>query len=255
MFIEKKLIKKYIQIIENLYKNYSKKFINQNVGVFVSGGIDSSIIAYFTSKFFKNLVFFTLSGEKSLDLNYVKILNNFLKQKLIIVDFNQKKIDQIKPQVIKVLKNKKLKTDATQISLATAFFLLCQKAKEEKVKIVFTGQGPDILLGGYYMYQNLPLQQLNEKIKNDLPLLEIDKTRDQSIADIFEIKLINPYLEKEFIKFSLSVPAEFKINKIANKTYEKYLSRKVGEYLKLPKEIILRHKKALQYSTKIRKYI
>lgn len=251
---EKIFIKKYQQILENLFQDYQKKIANQKTGVFLSGGIDSSIIAYFTSKFFKNPVFFTLGGEKSLDLNYVKIINNFLKQKLITVNFNQQKINKIKSDVIKILEKNNLAINPTQISLACAFYLLCQKTKEENIKIIFTGQGPDILLAGYHMYQNISLEKLNEKIKNDLPFLEVDKKRDQSIADIFEIKLINPYLEEEFINFSLELPARLKINKISGETYEKYLSRKVGEDLKLPKEIILRHKKALQYSTKIRKY-
>lgn len=251
---EKIFIKKYRQILKNLFQDYQKKINNQKTGVFLSGGIDSSIIAYFISKYFKNPLFFTLNSKNALDLEYVKILNNYFKKQLIVVNFDDKKVNNIKEEVIKVLKNKKIPINPTQVSLACAFYLLCKEAYDKKVKFIFTGQGPDILLGGYNMYKNISLQNLNEKIKNDLPLLEIDKIRDQSIADIFKIKLINPYLEKEFIEFSLVIPPELKINKINDKFYEKYLSRKVGEYLKLPKEIILRHKKALQYSTKIRKY-
>lgn len=252
---EKKIIKKYKQILENLFQNYQKKINNQKVGVFLSGGIDSSLIGYFTSIFLKNILFLTLTSKEGLDLQYVKILNNHLKQKLIIVNFDNKKVNQIKNKVIKVINSKNIPINPTQLSLASAFYLLCEEASKNKIRFVFTGQGPDILLGGYHMYQNLPTEKLNEKIKNDLILLETDKIRDQSIADIFSIKLINPYLEKEFVDFSIDLPAEFKINKINNEIYEKYISRKVGECLNLPKEIILRHKKALQYSTKIRKYV
>lgn len=252
---EKKFIKIYLKILENLFHNYKEKIGDQKIGLFLSGGIDSSIIAYFTTKYFKNPVFFTLNSKNALDLKYVKILNNYLKQKLVVVDFDNEKIEKIKNKINEILIDKNIKNNPTQISLASAFYLLSEQANKNKINFIFTGQGPDILLGGYHMYQNFPLEKLNEKIKNDLTLLEIDKIRDQSIADIFNIKLINPYLEEKFIDFALYIPPELKINKINNQIYEKYISRKLGEYLILPKQIILRHKKALQYSTKIRKYI
>jgi asparagine synthase (glutamine-hydrolysing) len=249
-----KLITQYIAVLNNLYRKYLQLFQNKKVGVFVSGGIDSSLIAYFTSQYFKNINLLTLHSKDALDLNYAKTLNQFLKQKLFLVEFNQQKIKEITPQVIKILSENNIEKNPTQISLACAFFILCQKAKEKGIDIIFTGQGPDILLAGYHMYQKIPLSKLNEKIKNDLPLLEIDKKRDNAVALYFNIQLVNPYLEKKFIDFALKIPPEFKINKIGEEIFEKYLSRKVGEYLKIPQEIILRHKKALQYSTKIRKF-
>ncbi|MCS7093299.1 MAG: asparagine synthase C-terminal domain-containing protein [Patescibacteria group bacterium] len=130
-----------------------------------------------------------------------------------------------------------------------------KKVKASGISYLFTGQGPDVLLAGYHMYQKIPLEFLNQEIASDLYLLEIDKKRDQAIADFFDITLINPYLEKEMIDFCLKLPPEFKINQIEGKNYEKYLSRKLAVSLGLPKEIILRPKKAFQYSTKVRKYL
>ncbi|GIW64596.1 MAG: hypothetical protein KatS3mg092_0529 [Patescibacteria group bacterium] len=51
---ENQLINQYITILDNLYNRYINLFQNQSIGVFVSGGIDSSLIAYFTNKYFKN---------------------------------------------------------------------------------------------------------------------------------------------------------------------------------------------------------
>lgn len=247
--------KRFVEILEKSFKNYQKKFSSQKVGVFVSGGIDSSIIAYFTSKYFKKITLFTLNTKEAKDLPFVKLLNQKLKQKLIVINFDEEVILKIKKLVSESLKENGIETTPTQISLGCAFYLLCQKAKNEKIAIVFSGQGPDVLFAGYYRYKNFPLAKLNEKIKTDLFLLKKDKTRDESIANFLNIQLIHPYLEKEFVDFALKVPPELKIGKIKNEIYEKYLCRKVGERLDLPKEIILRHKKALQYSTKIRKYI
>ncbi|GIW64597.1 MAG: hypothetical protein KatS3mg092_0530 [Patescibacteria group bacterium] len=76
-----------------------------------------------------------------------------MKKNLIIVDFDKEKLEKIKPTVLKILTENKIETNPTQLSLASALYFLCEKAKQEKTKIIFTGQGPDILLGGYHMYQ------------------------------------------------------------------------------------------------------
>lgn len=252
---EKKFTKQFISILEKLYQDYQKKFYREKIGVFVSGGIDSSIIAYFTNKYFEKITLFTLHSKKATDLDFVKILNDKLGRQLVIVNFDKTDVEKIKNQVLAILKKNKLKCDLTQISLACAFYLLCQKAAQMNIKIIFTGQGPDILLAGYHFYQQINWENLNEKIKKDIPLLTIDKKRDKAMANFFNVRLINPYLEKEFINFSLTVPAPLKINKIDGEIFEKYLSRQVGRYLKLPQAIVFRHKKALQYSTKIQKSI
>lgn len=243
--------KNFIEILEKLFKSYRQKFSSKKIGIFVSGGIDSSIIAYFTNKYFKNITLFTLTTKGAYDFPFVKLLNQKLKQKLVTVNFNKKLILTIKNLIIKSLKENKIETNFTQISLGCAFYFLCQQAKNEKIEIVFSGQGPDVLLAGYHRYLNFPLEKLNQKIKNDLFLLEKDKTRDQAIANFFNLQLVNPYLEREFVNFAVNVPPHLKINQINNQIFEKYLSRKVGERLGLPKEIIFRHKKAIQYSTKL----
>lgn len=242
-------------LLNNLYFQYQKNLNNKTVGVLVSGGIDSSLIAYFTSKYFKKITLLTITHPESEDINFVKILNAKLKQTLVTVSYTPKKLQEIKDKVVPILKNNHLDPNPTQISLASAFFLLLEKAKEFNIEMIFTGQGPDVLLAGYHMYQKIKLNNLNKKIREDLPLLEIDKKRDSAIANYFGIKLINPYLEKPFIDLCLEIPAKYKINQINNETYEKFILRKLGEKLKLPNEIILRHKKAIQYSTKIRKFI
>ena len=254
--MEKKLIEKYINLLHQFYQKYQKEIREREVGVMLSGGIDSSIITYFTASYFPKTLFFTLaSDEKSEDVFCAKILAKKLKKNLEIIFYHKEDVSKIRKKVEEILIKNKVGINPMQIALASAFFLVCQKAKEKNIYFLFTGQGPDILLAGYHKYKNIDKEKLNKEIKKDLPLLEVDKKRDGGVSNFFQIKLINPYLEKDFVDFSLEIPENLKINLINNEVYEKYLSRKVGEFLQLPKEIILRHKKALQYSTKIIKKI
>ena len=254
--MEKQLIKKYLDLLHQFYQKYKKEIGERTVGVMLSGGIDSSIIAYFTHLYFKKTSFFTLaSDEKSKDIFYAQILAKKLDKKLEVIFYQKEDILKIKNKILEILKKNKIEINPMQEALSSAFFLVCQKVKEKNIEFLFTGQGPDILLAGYHKYKNIPKNNINKEIKKDLPLLEIDKKRDRGVANHFQINLINPYLEKDFIDFTLEIPENFKINLINGEVYEKYLSRQVGKSIKLPEEIVLRHKKALQYSTKIIKKI
>lgn len=252
---ENYFIEKAEKILKNLFENYQKEIGHQKVAIFASGGIDSSLIAYFANKYFKNLVLITLHSPKGTDLFFVKILNQFLKKKLIVVDFLKKDLKKIQSLVMKILKENNLETNITQISLATAFYILCEEAKKENIHYVFTGQGADSLFAGFEFLRKIPFNKLNQNIKKRMPILLKDKKRNQIISKNFHLILKEPFLEKEFLDFSLKLSPLLKINKINNEIYEKYLLRKLGEKLGLPLEIILRHKKALQYSTKIQKYL
>lgn len=253
--MENQLINDYINLFDQIFSSYQNKIKNQKIAVLVSGGIDSSIIAFFCKKYFSKITLYALSTPKSSDKKYVQLIAQFLNQPYKEVVVNESEIKNSITTARSVLINNGLKIDQVHLPLAIAFYLMLKRIKDDEIKIVFTGQGPDILFAGYHLYQNIPLENLNEKIKNDLSLLEIDKKRDAAVANFFDLQLINPYLEKQFVDFALTVPPELKINFINNEKYEKYLSRKVGERIGFPKEIIFRHKKALQYSTGIVKYL
>ena len=82
-------------------------------------------------------------------------------------------------------------------------------------------------------------------------LLEIDKKRDGIVAKNFGLTLYNPYLEKEFVDFCLTIPQKFKLQK----GIEKYILREFSRKKGLPSKIVNRPKKAFQYSTGIQKLV
>jgi len=239
------------QKLNAIFSRYRRLFNDQKVAVVVSGGIDSSTIAYYTSKFFDQTYLYTLHSSLGKDLPYAKKLANFLKKDLVVVNFDKESASLVVPKVKKILVQKKIPPNLTQLSLATGFYLLFEKISKQKIHLVFTGQGPDVLFGGYHKYRSLPLEKINEAIKKDLPILEVDKKRDQAVADIFGIRLISPYLEKDFVQFSLALPPIYKYNQ----GWEKIILRKLGKKLGLPADILRRHKKAFQYSTRLQKIL
>lgn len=240
---------KYQKILSDLFLEYQKKLREEKIGVLVSGGIDSSIIADYTTRFFPNITLISLQSEKSVDDDFVEILAKHLKKVSLLVQITREDLQKISPKIIELLTQDKIEANPMQIALGSVYYWLFKEASKQGIKTIFTGQGPDILLGGYSKYRQLNGNDLKQAIVCDLPLLKIDQARDKAMAKVWGIKIINPYLEKSVIDFCLSAPAELLIKN----GQEKYLSRALGKSLKLPKSIVQRPKKAMQYSTGVTK--
>jgi asparagine synthetase B (glutamine-hydrolysing) len=108
--MEKKLIEKYINLLHQFYQKYKKEIGKREVGVMLSGGIDSSIIAYFTHLYFKKTSFFTLtSDEKSDDLFHAQILAKKLDKKLEVIFYQKEDVLKIKNKILEILEKKRWK--------------------------------------------------------------------------------------------------------------------------------------------------
>lgn len=241
--------------LELEYLNYSK--IIKQPAVLVSGGLDSSVIAVLTNKYFPDCQLFSFGTAKNSDKPFTEILGNHLGKNISWLNIGLLDLEKNLETVKKLLIKAKVETDLTNLSLGLGYFLIFKKIKNEGLKYVFTGQGPDILFAGYHRYRSVRVSddqavrelenQINQMIRKDLPLLEIDKRRDLAMAEYFGLKIINPYLEKDFVKLALKIPVQYKIKD----GIEKYIMRHYAKMIGLPSDLATRPKKAFQYSTGI----
>ena len=250
-----KYLKAINQQLELEYNNYSKTI--KRPAVLVSGGLDSSIIAVLTNKYFPKCELFSFGTANNSDKPFTEILGKHLGKKINWLEISLLDLEKNLETVKKILIKANVQPDLTNLSLGLGYFLISKKIKNEGIKFVFTGQGPDILFAGYHRYRKVWRSggqsvresegQINQMIRNDLPLLEIDKRRDLAVADYFKVKLVNPFLEPEFVRLALGIPANYKIkDKI-----EKYIVRHYAMTIGVPNELATRPKKAFQYSTGI----
>lgn len=245
-----------LKILHRFFKKLKRKLPKETkTGVLISGGIDSSIIAKLTSLYFEKTSLFSFGTDKTKDLPYINLLQKHLNLPLAFLKIGQEQVKDKLTIVKKILKEKNIETNLMQLSLAMGYFLIFQQAKEKQVFHLFTGQGPDIVFAGYHKYQNLPVKKINQEIKKDLYRLEVDKKRDQAMAEYFNINLYHPYLEKDLVRLAVVIPGQYKLSTKNRQKVEKYLLRKLGEKLLLPREIVWRKKMAFQYSTGIQKLI
>ncbi len=136
--------------LEELLEDSIKKRLIADVplGIFLSGGIDSSTIAYFAKKQKKNIKTFSIGfKEKTFDESiYAKQVAGLLKTKHYHREFEPKDLLRIIPEVIE-----KLDEPFGDPSILPTYLL--SKFTREKVKVALGGDGGDELLMGYPNHQ------------------------------------------------------------------------------------------------------
>ena len=126
------------------------------IGVFLSGGIDSSLIAYNTFKEISNFKCYVSKyyGEDSdkfnEDFKYASLLSKKLGLNLISVD-----VDPNHKDFSDHFFEWASKLDEPQANLTGyTSYLLFKQAKHDGTKVILTGDGSDEIFGGYIRYKN-----------------------------------------------------------------------------------------------------
>jgi asparagine synthase (glutamine-hydrolysing) len=218
---------------------------NSIEGILLSGGLDSSIL----SSFVPGVSAFTVSLENhGDDVKYAsKVAQLFGLRHYIKIITIKEAIDVI-PEVIKILH-----TFDLALPNDIAIYFALKLANSHKIKKIMTGDGGDELFAGYsYMHK---LNDLEGYIQGLAKRMHFSS---QKLGQAFGIKIIQPYINEEFIKFALSIPIEVKVKRLSNgKVWGKWIMREAFKDA-LPKEIVWRDKIPIEYGsgmTRLRKII
>ncbi len=245
---EKEIAEELGTIIEKIIKKTPK---NKKIGVLFSGGIDSTLIAFLLKKSGYNFTCYTValedSGmETSRDLISSRKVAKELGFNLIEIRIEINKIPKYIKKIIKLIK----KPDVVKVGVALTIYPAMLKAQKDKVKLIFSGLGSEEIFAGYERHSNS--KNINRECLNGLlGLYNRDLQRDLSLAKDTNLKIITPFLDLDLVKYSLKIPAKYKIVK----NQKKAILRKAAIKLRLKKEITQRKKLAAQYGSKMDKAI
>tara|TARA_Y100000591_G_scaffold63459_1_gene52105 strand:+ start:3164 stop:5008 length:1845 start_codon:yes stop_codon:yes gene_type:complete len=143
------------------------------IGIFVSGGLDSSLVAHYLNKSQKNIEGFGSSVKENGydELYYINRLCEDENINLNIVEINKNNfLDNINNII-------KFRSEPASIPHETGFFLM-SKLMSKKIKVVMSGEGADELFGGYGRLFQSPIDFYKKRIFN-LKYAEIDHFLDR----------------------------------------------------------------------------
>ena len=187
--------------------------------LFLSGGIDSSILLAILLHLKKKTIFKVVSVgfKNSSDLLNAQKLCNQLGIQLESVIINRDDIEQALRVIVPLLKSRTGTINVIDVSIALPVYFASQKAKKLGCKIALTGQGADELFIGYnkYFEKDLALNRrlMLEKINNDIiHIASQNLERDDLVSMYFSIELRFPYLDMRLIKWISRLDLSILIN-------------------------------------------
>ncbi len=207
------------------------------IGVFLSGGVDSSLIMEIATRIHPDVTAIILGYPGSSDYEYALRLCQDRKYKHHIVrpdvDF-EKELDGLIYH---------LETYEPLIIRQSFSLDICaREANRLGLKVVLVGEGADELFGGYNEFSNLPAEKVNQgclMLTESLSAGHLQRVDRMSMKHTVEIRA--PFFDKEVVEVALKISGELKIKKENHQVTTKYILRKTAANF-LPDYIAWRYK-------------
>jgi asparagine synthase (glutamine-hydrolysing) len=207
------------------------------VGVFLSGGLDSSLIAAIAADVsHRPLHTFAVGTPNSSDLAAARVVAEHLGTVHHERVYEPEELVELLPPVIHSIES----YDPSLVRSALPNFLLAELASRT-VKVVLTGEGADELFAGYeYVRAIVDEGELHEELVRtieELHSLNLQRCDRVTMAHGLEARV--PFLDLDMIALGVALPAEWKLTGPGQP--EKRLLREAFEGW-LPDEILWREK-------------
>ena len=211
------------------------------VGSFLSGGLDSSLIAALAAQATSHrLKTFSVGLKGSPDLAAARRVAEHINSNHFELEFTAQDLAAALPMVIYHLESADV--DLVRSAVPTHFATTLAR---QHVKAVLTGEGADELFAGYgyhHTYAAAPRQLADELTRSLMSMHNINLQRVDRITMAQGLEARTPFLDRDLIDFAQSIPASLKLHTGPDgTTTEKWILRKACEDL-LPEDLVWRKK-------------
>ncbi len=216
-----------------------------------SGGIDSSILAKLLVELgcSKETTLVTVGKEASPDLMEDAPRDFGIKR--IVSKISEERIRKAALRVSELVNSRTL----SHLEDCVAFYLIAEElASTDKFDTLLSANGPDELYCGYDRFRRIAARGydlVKHEIESALNSAYSLQKQVSLLMKSFDLRTSEPFLDENFILFSLTkVPVELKISQNDDRL-RKRIWRAYGRFLGLSEFIVMKPKKAMQYSMKI----
>jgi asparagine synthase (glutamine-hydrolysing) len=220
------------------------------VGAFLSGGLDSSIVSAIAARMLargsgRRLKTFAVGTEGSADLAAARRVAAHIGSDHEEFTFGPSDLAEALPHVIYHLES----ADVDLVRSALPTFFAARLARR-RVKAVLTGEGADELFAGYayhHAYVDDPRALADELTRSLGTMHNINLQRVDRITMSQSLEARTPFLDATLIDFAQSIPAALKLRRTqegeasTGETTEKWILRKAYSDL-LPADLVWRRK-------------
>lgn len=216
------------------------------LGAFLSGGLDSSLIAALAIRHLGRLDTFSVGIEGSPDLEAARTVARHIGSTHHEYAYTPDEVAEKLPEIVHALES----YDQDLIRSAVPCYFTSRLAAQH-VKVILTGEGADELFAGYTYYKDIddPAVLHRELRRSVQSLHNINLQRVDRLTMHHSIEGRVPFLDVEMIEMAQTIPVELKLRaEGGGEPVEKWILRKAFEDL-LPREIVWRDKEQFDEGT------
>ena len=208
------------------------------VGTFLSGGLDSSLVTAIAAQHVRGIHAFTVGMEGSPDVEAAKVVAAHLGVRHHLRTFNVEEMIELLPDAIWHVES----YNPSMVTGAVVTLMAAKIAKEEGIKVVLCGEGSDEVFAGYLALRHLPFPELHDAtwtLMDNLHKTELQRLDRMSMAVSLEARV--PFLDRDLVEYGINLPASAKIREVDGRRVEKWILREAFDGV-LPSEILWREK-------------
>lgn len=204
----------------------------------ISGGLDSTIIAYFLKGRKPNSIAIIAKDFVASDLTYSQRVSKEFSIPLTINQVSTTDILNAIEETVKILRN----FNDIEIRNNVVMYLAIKWAKEQNSSGIITGDGADELFAGYNFLIKKSEENLEKEIQRVCSVMHFPT---QEIGKALGITVESPFLNEKVIEFAKTIPSNLKVRDEKTKRYGKWILRKTFEK-SIPFQIAWREKSPMQ---------
>ena len=203
------------------------------VGVLLSGGLDSSLVACLARQHYEGALHsFAVGTPGSPDLEASQRVARALGTVHHVRTFTEAEAERVLPAVIYHLES----FDAPLVRSALANYLVFEAASAH-VKVVLSGEGSDELFAGYASLEGLEGSRLDAELARLMQLLpDTNLQRADRMGMAFGVEARVPFLDLGLIEWAFALPPSFKRRTVQGRVVDKWVVRRLAARL-LPAEV------------------
>ncbi len=251
---EEVIVHELMKFVESAVIERAKE--NIPLGIFFSGGLDSSLIAAICKRHKIRFTCYTVGfqdGNMEIpeDVKHAKEVAKHLDlsdAEFKVKIFNIEEAEETLKNTAQMLQGIPIKDDINRIvNLGVAAVEAAAYSISKKEKYFFSGIGSEEIFAGYERHKKNPT---NEECYNGLMKMhQRDLLRDSAVADSLGFSFLTPFLDEKLIRYALSIPINLKVNEHGSKMIlRKAAIPYLGKFSERPK-------KAAQYGSSFDKAI
>ncbi|MCD4727397.1 MAG: hypothetical protein K8R46_07045 [Pirellulales bacterium] len=237
------IVEDVLDIVERSIRN-RVDFVRPTAAL-LSGGMDSSVISYLSSKLYKEkfgadarLKTFAMGVGESDDIHHARVMAEHIgsDHQELIVDLRQ--ILDALPEVVYCLES----FDPSLVRSSVSNYLISKFAAEEGIEVLLSGEGGDEIFCGYTYLKDFPPEQLTAKQIECLGYLHSNASlRLDRMNQCNSVRVVAPLISGELLDYALRIPPRYKQKPDGEGKIEKWIFRKAYESV-LPGSIVWRGK-------------